>query len=190
VWALSHSLVSADLIYTASSHKEVHLPAARSLPPYSCLPTQATPTISRSSFFLSTLPPGLTLTMSLILIVLQQVPVRLAYALTIHKCQGMTLSRAELSLGSAFEYGEKKLFLSPCTSLPCPHDTEYCPRQKLHRASLCRLVARAVTGRVAGHRLRSKGSQGASQGPQVLPGIAAARSRGAARQRAAPKSSG
>ena len=47
MWALSHSLVSADLIYTASSHKEVHLPAARSLPPYSCLPTQATPTISR-----------------------------------------------------------------------------------------------------------------------------------------------
>jgi hypothetical protein len=48
----------------------------------------------------------LNLTMRLILIVSQQVPVRLAYALTIHKCQGMTLSKAELSLGSAFEYGE------------------------------------------------------------------------------------
>ena len=37
---------------------------------------------------------------------LQQLPVRLAYAITIHKCQGMTLNKASLSLSSAFEFGK------------------------------------------------------------------------------------
>ena len=44
--------------------------------------------------------------------VLHQVPFRLVYAITIHKCQGMPIPKSELSLGSAFEYGQAYVALS------------------------------------------------------------------------------
>jgi len=46
-----------------------------------------------------------------------QVPLKLGWALTVHKAQGMTLSRAELQVDNAFEAGQVYVALSRLTSL-------------------------------------------------------------------------
>lgn len=43
---------------------------------------------------------------------ISQVPLRLAYAMTVHKSQGMSMDRAVIDLGKAFEYGQGYVALS------------------------------------------------------------------------------
>ena len=46
-----------------------------------------------------------------------QLPLKLAWSLTVHKSQGMTIERAELQLDDAFDFGQVYVALSRITSL-------------------------------------------------------------------------
>ena len=68
----------------------------------------------------------------------RQVPLGLGYALSIHRCQGMTLDRVELDLRSAFECGQVRESAASCVTfwlaIFCP-----APSSVLRHLQACRL---------------------------------------------------
>lgn len=61
----------------------------------------------------------------------KQVPLCLAWALTIHKCQGMTLEAASIDIGKCWEPGQAYVAISRCTTLNGVNLLSYA-RGKIH----------------------------------------------------------
>jgi ATP-dependent DNA helicase PIF1 len=73
----------------------------------------------------------------------RQIPLKLAWALSIHKSQGMTIPLVEVSLGGVFAKGQAYVALSRAVSLPCikvhgfrPSDVVACSQVKEFYAAM------------------------------------------------------
>jgi ATP-dependent DNA helicase PIF1 len=66
-----------------------------------------------------------------------QIPLSLAYAMTIHRAQGMQLDCIDLSTAGIFEAGQAYVGLSRATTLAGVHLTDFDPRKvRAHPAAL------------------------------------------------------
>ena len=76
-----------------------------------------------------------------------QIPLRLAWALSIHKCQGMTLEAIELSMQHIFEYGQAYVAFSRARRLASVHLHDFFPGKIKAHPRVCAFyeaIARGV----------------------------------------------
>ena len=69
----------------------------------------------------------------------KQIPIRLAWALSIHKCQGMTLDGIELSMRHIFEYGQAYVAFSRARSLSSVYLQDFSPGKIKAHPHVCEL---------------------------------------------------
>jgi ATP-dependent DNA helicase PIF1 len=110
-WKTQHAgLVNGQRGVVVDFEDELISPGVRRLAPVVRFDTGYTITVSRVDWDVR-MPSGGGMVRR------SQVPLKLAWAVTVHKSQGTTLSRAELMVANAFDYGQAYTALSRVTSL-------------------------------------------------------------------------
>merc|ERR1712032_681642 len=92
---------------------------------------------------------------SMVLGVRVQLPLELAWAISIHKCQGMTLNAVEVSLGKIFEHGQAYVALSRARALNDIRiiGSEEDVRRSIHAEPRCVSFHRKLSSATLGARI-------------------------------------
>jgi ATP-dependent DNA helicase PIF1 len=72
----------------------------------------------------------------------KQIPIRLAWALSIHKCQGMTLDAIDLSTRHIFEYGQAYVAFSRARRLSSVYLRDFFPSKVRAHPDVCEFYER------------------------------------------------
>jgi ATP-dependent DNA helicase PIF1 len=75
-----------------------------------------------------------------------QIPLRLAWALSIHKCQGMTLEAIELSMQHIFEYGQAYVAFSRARRLTAVYLNDFFPGKIKAHPRVCAFYEAVARG--------------------------------------------